>query len=231
MAGALVLRVCRHVLANEDDAEDVCQTVAVRAWRGYGRYRGDAAFSTWVLAIARREIARALAVRARRRAVEEPEAPADPPANGPTECQGPADGGPGHLGLRVLLERALREGWLSVAEYRVVSCRLSHGAETWDQIGARLGATGGQCAVVRCRAVAKLRAFLFCRAPDVLGGIDELARAYALSLAAQADRLSPAEERAFRRNVLESGSDRRDPRGSAALRSACGKVVRHLPRP
>ena len=35
-------------------AEDVAQEAFLRAWRGLGAFRGDAAFATWLYAIARR---------------------------------------------------------------------------------------------------------------------------------------------------------------------------------
>jgi RNA polymerase sigma-70 factor (ECF subfamily) len=35
-------------------AEDIAQEAFLRAWRGLGTFRGDAAFSTWLYAIARR---------------------------------------------------------------------------------------------------------------------------------------------------------------------------------
>lgn len=43
----VALRVCRHPA----DAEDVTQEAIVRAWRGLGTFRGDAAFTTWLYRI------------------------------------------------------------------------------------------------------------------------------------------------------------------------------------
>lgn len=40
-----------RLTANEEDARDVCQDSYLRAWRGIGRFRGDAQFSTWMYRI------------------------------------------------------------------------------------------------------------------------------------------------------------------------------------
>jgi RNA polymerase sigma-70 factor, ECF subfamily len=41
---------CR-LTGNEEDARDVAQDAYLRAWRGIGRFRGDAQFSTWMYRI------------------------------------------------------------------------------------------------------------------------------------------------------------------------------------
>lgn len=46
---AVALRFCR----NAQDAEDVAQEAAIKIYRALGRYRAEAAFSTWVYAITR----------------------------------------------------------------------------------------------------------------------------------------------------------------------------------
>ncbi len=40
-----------RLTANEEDARDVVQEVYLRAWKGIGRFRGDAQFSTWLYRI------------------------------------------------------------------------------------------------------------------------------------------------------------------------------------
>ena len=47
-----VYRVARSVLKDESEAEDVVQESYVRAFAGLARFRGDAAFSTWITRIA-----------------------------------------------------------------------------------------------------------------------------------------------------------------------------------
>ena len=46
----LLLR-CRLRLGNRADAEDAVQETLMRAYRGLGRFRGDACFRTWLFAI------------------------------------------------------------------------------------------------------------------------------------------------------------------------------------
>ncbi|MGZ6969385.1 MAG: RNA polymerase sigma factor [Acidimicrobiia bacterium] len=43
----LAIRLC----SDEEDARDVVQDAYLRAWRSIGRFRGDAAFSTWMYRI------------------------------------------------------------------------------------------------------------------------------------------------------------------------------------
>ena len=42
------------LLGDRELAEDIAQEAFLRAWRGLGAFRGDAAFATWLYAIARR---------------------------------------------------------------------------------------------------------------------------------------------------------------------------------
>jgi RNA polymerase sigma-70 factor (ECF subfamily) len=43
--------LARRLTGNEEDARDVVQDAYLRAWKGIGRFRGDAAFSTWLYRI------------------------------------------------------------------------------------------------------------------------------------------------------------------------------------
>lgn len=62
-AYALALRIVRTA----SDAEEVAQDAFVRAWRGLPRFRGDAAFSSWLYRIvARRAFDRAAVLKGRR---------------------------------------------------------------------------------------------------------------------------------------------------------------------
>jgi RNA polymerase sigma-70 factor (ECF subfamily) len=52
---ASVYRVALGILRDEDGAEDVAQETFLKAFRGLGGFRGDAAFKTWLLTIAANE--------------------------------------------------------------------------------------------------------------------------------------------------------------------------------
>jgi RNA polymerase sigma-70 factor (ECF subfamily) len=43
--------LARRLTGNEEDARDVVQDAYLRAWKGIGKFRGDAAFSTWLYRI------------------------------------------------------------------------------------------------------------------------------------------------------------------------------------
>lgn len=47
-----VYHVCYRFTPNHEDASDLAQDVFVRAWRGLARFKGEAAFSTWLYRIA-----------------------------------------------------------------------------------------------------------------------------------------------------------------------------------
>jgi RNA polymerase sigma-70 factor (ECF subfamily) len=63
---AATYRLALSVLDDPDVAADVAQDTFLRAFRGLDRFRGDAAFRTWLLAIAANEAKDALRVRKRR---------------------------------------------------------------------------------------------------------------------------------------------------------------------
>jgi RNA polymerase sigma-70 factor (ECF subfamily) len=66
-----LFRLCRSLLGDEAEAEDVAQDAWVRAYRHLGQYAGEGAFATWLLHIAKHE---ALArLRRRRRQAPLPE--------------------------------------------------------------------------------------------------------------------------------------------------------------
>jgi RNA polymerase sigma-70 factor (ECF subfamily) len=47
-----VYQVCYRFAGNHEDASDATQEVFVRAWRGLGRFKGQAALATWLYRIA-----------------------------------------------------------------------------------------------------------------------------------------------------------------------------------
>ncbi|NNM04038.1 MAG: RNA polymerase sigma factor, partial [Gemmatimonadetes bacterium] len=50
-----VFRTAVGILGDEDAASDVAQETFLKAFKGLGKFRGDASFKTWVLAIAANE--------------------------------------------------------------------------------------------------------------------------------------------------------------------------------
>jgi len=62
--------LARRLTGNEEDGRDVVQDAYLRAWRGIGKFRGEAAFSTWMYRITAN--AAATNVRRRRRQQADP---------------------------------------------------------------------------------------------------------------------------------------------------------------
>jgi hypothetical protein len=226
-----VLAYCRRHTRTASDAEDLCQRIAVRAWRGHPTFRGDSAYLTWIMRIAEREAVRFAAgpgrIGDREIAYEEIRERVDSVVAG---IDGPEpENRAGWLGPAVELARD--RGAVSPAEYDVVTARLTHPDESWERLGGRLGLTTTGCAVAHCRAVPKLRVFLFDSMPHLLGGVGAISDAFARASAATDDPLTPAESDAFRMIVLHGRSDYRRRGSRIALRGACAKVIRYLEPP
>jgi RNA polymerase sigma factor (sigma-70 family) len=229
-AARQVERACRYALPNPDLCADVVQQVAIRAWRGSATFRGDCPFALWVQRIAKNEIARAIQRLARERRRDapledldesKPEAVAKPK---PPETV-VAD----HL-LRESVEQAAAAGELTAQECQCVRERLNRPEDSWDSIGAVLGINGAHAAVVHCRAIPKLRAWLFVHHRDEIAPPGAIAAAFRDAASDASDPLTEAENQAFRRMVLQpaDGAPRR--RDLGAFRGACGKIIRHLGR-
>jgi RNA polymerase sigma-70 factor (ECF subfamily) len=74
-----------RLTANEEDARDVVQEAYLRAWKGIGRFRGDAQFTTWLYRITAN--AAYTLVQKRRRRRTEPLETADEPVELALEAQ------------------------------------------------------------------------------------------------------------------------------------------------
>jgi RNA polymerase sigma factor (sigma-70 family) len=222
---------CYRAAGNRDDGEDIFQQAAVRAWRGYASFRGDCAFVSWALAIARRETARVMGRKSERNRAElsldvvVEEAPGLLPSPAPLAV--PAD----QHWLTHAAAAAVAAGELTEAEASVLSARVSLPECSWEQIGSLLCMEGGACAVTHCRAIPKLRVFLFLHRADLLGGKEAIAIAFAVARASKDDPLTADEAAAFRHCVLETGVRYRKPGWMTSLRAACGKVIRRLTLP
>lgn len=218
--------MCRAQARNGLDADDLYQCVMIRAWRGHDGFRGDSAYLTWVRRIIIREAGRMAAAREtelRRRVA------ADPPESDPRDTVAWA-AGPGWTappdGFACVLDQAVRTGAVNAAEHAVLTARLRHPGDTWEQLAARLALTATACAVTHCRAVPKLRVFLFLHRPDILGGPDAIAAAFTRA----GRRLTTAEAAAFTSLVLQGRADYRRRGWQTALRGACATVAEELPK-
>ncbi|HZC99434.1 MAG TPA: sigma-70 family RNA polymerase sigma factor [Actinomycetes bacterium] len=131
-------------------AEDIAQEAFLRAWRGLGAFRGDAAFATWLYAITRR----AALDEVRRPAVRT--VPVD-------EAAALADRRGGDPVLRGDLERAL--GALEPAQREAFLLMVVLGL-SYQEAGAMTGCPAGTVASRVFRARARLAAALRVREED-----------------------------------------------------------------
>jgi RNA polymerase sigma factor (sigma-70 family) len=223
---------CCRAARDQNDAEDIFQQVAIRAWRGFSSFRGDAQFLTWALSIARREVTRVLGGRSHRARSETSlellteEAPGALPTT-----EAPEPPGPGEGWVAEAARQAVDTGGLTPMESAIVLLRLADPEATWEQIGHQHGMEGGACAVAHCRALPKLRVFLFTQRPHLLGGAPAIAQAFEAARGDPAEPLHPEEAETFRRIVLEGQTNYRKAGWRVSLRSACAKVVKKLALP
>jgi RNA polymerase sigma-70 factor, ECF subfamily len=95
--------VVARLLDDRHEAEEVTQEAFLRAWRGIGRFKGDAQFFTWLYRIGVNEARRRASRRPPARVAsleEEAIEPADPRAAPERQAE--------HRDLRTALERAIR---------------------------------------------------------------------------------------------------------------------------
>lgn len=237
-----IRRFCLQSTRNAADADDLLQIIAVRAWRGYKTFTGDASFATWVRAIARNE-----AARFGRRALgrRESSLDADPATTVAAEVaahrQAERMGPPGtdivveRLGrewlravLGPVLDDAVAHGALSVVQADVLRTRAAADDVDWAALAPRWGLKPEHCAVTHFRAKDRLKVFLFRAHPEVLGGRDALRAAW---LAAQraTPPLTVAEAQVFEAVVLDGRTDFRRRGWYGQLCRAVTLVARHTP--
>lgn len=138
-----VYTLVARIIGDPDDAADVTQEVYVRVWRGLDRFRGDAAFSTWLYRVAANT---ALSHLKRKRKAAEPMAIDDLPdqeVGDDADRRADADA----------LERAL--GRLSDQARVVVVLKDVYGW-TCEEIGRAMGASEGAIKVRLFRARLRL---------------------------------------------------------------------------
>ncbi|RYX80677.1 hypothetical protein EON83_27590 [bacterium] len=231
-----VIAICRRSFRDAADSEDVLGRIALRAWRGFATFRGDSSFSTWVISIAKREIAR---THAREDARHQREVSLEVVAEtAPERLPSHSDKTNTSLGtpaapnaLATLVKKAVASEEISDIEARVILARIAQPTLNWSELGSQLGMDGTACAVAHCRAIPKFRVFLFLRHPQFLGGTEAIEEAFATTQSDARDPLSAVEAETFRSVVLERRAAYRKPGWRLALRAACGKVVKNLPLP
>ncbi len=218
--------ICLRSTGDRSQTDEILQRVAIRAWRAFPTFRWDCPVVSWLIKILYGEIAREIARRQRDRARETTLDAVPPHLAARPDLESDAAAEPD---LRKAISDAVRTGFLSEQEERVVTARLCYPDESWPVLGDRLGMAGTTCASLHCRAVPKLRTYLFQACPELLGGKATIRRAFDTACKTEG-RLSTAEIAAFRRVILE-GAPAFAVGARGALRSACATVVNFLDGP
>jgi hypothetical protein len=219
-----VLRYCQSLTRDSHLAEEATAETGRRAWLGFPKFRGHCTFLTWVIGIARKVV---WSQRSRKPppvvSLSSAEGKTtDPPAPKPTRPLGDW--------LTHAVADAVTAGELSQAEGVVLTAAANDARPSWDKIGVSLGWTPANCAVVRFRALAKLRVFLFLHRPQFLGGAARISAAFDEALKHKgADGLTQEQARTFRRMVIDRDHRYRTVGWSEQLRNACERVIRFVP--
>ncbi|QYO63449.1 sigma-70 family RNA polymerase sigma factor [Leptolyngbya sp. 7M] len=215
---ARVLAFCYRLMQNRNDAEDLFQEVAIRAWRGYSSFRGESSFSTWVLTIVRREATRRLKHSKHLLPLPQPETIPDPERDDPVDTS--------------FVIRAIKEAEqmhiLNSDEAKVLQMRLQNSELTWRELGDSLGLSANACAVNHTRALPKLRVYLFMYRPEWLGGDLAIRTAFAQAQRMTQSPLSREEAEVFEQIVLRQNHNYSRSGWKTRLSSACTKVIRFI---
>lgn len=215
---ARVLAFCHRLMQNQNDAEDLFQEVAIRAWRGYSSFRGESSFSTWVLTIVRREATRRLKHSKHSLPLLQPETIPEPEPDDPVDTS--------------FVIRAIKEAEqmhiLNPDEAEVLQMRLQNSELTWRELGDSLRLSANACAVNHTRALPKLRVYLFMYRPEWLGGDLTIRTAFAQAQRVTQSPLSREEAEVFEQIVLHQNHNYSRSGWKTRLSSACTKVIRFI---
>jgi RNA polymerase sigma factor (sigma-70 family) len=220
-------RYCQRKLGNPDEADEVVQQVAFNAWSGYESLREPDRFEAWVFVLARNEISRMIGFNIRWRshnvAMEELEI-VDPKS---VRVQ-PAMQKDEESWIQRVIDRMAEDAVLADKAANVVRHHLREEEPSWEETGRALGISANDCAATYCRAIPKVRQWILCHHPKVLGGTRALAVAMQRARQLEKEPLSDAEAEVFTARVLNGDGGYRKSGWRTALRTACGKVLHSL---
>ncbi|MDQ2964320.1 MAG: sigma-70 family RNA polymerase sigma factor [Chloroflexota bacterium] len=147
---ALVIGVCRRILGDPDEAQDVAQDAFLRAYRSLATYRGEGAFGAWVTRIAARMSVARLAARGPLVSID--------PAVAETWVAGESDENPEARALDGEQRRAIMEAiaGLPASQRDVITMRF-YGDLTLDEIAETTDAPLGTVKSRLHRGLATLR--------------------------------------------------------------------------
>lgn len=138
-----------RLVESRDEMDDILQDAYVKAWRGLGDFRGDAAFSSWLYRIVYTTSLDAIKRSARRRVV-----PLD-------EVAGDRNLVTDDAGSRVADSHALRDALAELPEDQLAVVALVDGqGESYDDVAELLGISPGTVGSRLSRARAQLRRHL-----------------------------------------------------------------------
>lgn len=235
-----ICQYCTYRLSSfsQPDIDDVIQDIRIAAWRGFNTLRDENRFRSWVMKIAENKTndiyRRNSKLRSNPLSLDEIEEQANT-GYFIGQDNKPRDGIYYEF-LREAVLAAVCAKDLSEVEAKIIMA-YAYGA-TPDEIEKELGISGSNCAVYHCRALPKLRVFLFTQRPNLLGGSENIRNAFTKAKMLHHDQpdfnvkdtlpLSEEEADVFQRFVLEKRANYRKRGWYTTLREACNKVVKQI---
>lgn len=218
-------RFCMRRLGDAGESEEAVQQVAFHAWSGYLSLRDPARFEAWVFSLAQVEIKKTIRAKIRRReqivSVEDQEE-ADPDSTFKNEVESSM---PDESWVHAVIGQVTQLGVLTAKEAAVVQHYIDLDERSWEQTGRALGISANDCAASYCRAIPKIRIWILCHHPEVVGGTKALMRAALKARNAGKDALHDFEFEVFKARVLDGDADYHRAGWRTALRSACRKIL------
>lgn len=148
---AAAYRLALSMVDDPDVAADVAQDTFLRAFRGLDRFRGDATFRTWLLAIAANEAKDTLRIRKRRR--ETPLDTAPPLASSGADAEGRVVVRDEAARVRTMMRR------LPEKQRLAVQLRAEEGMP-FREVGRVIGSSEGAARVNYHHGIKKLREWM-----------------------------------------------------------------------
>jgi RNA polymerase sigma-70 factor (ECF subfamily) len=192
----MLIGYLRSHIHNSTDVEDLAQEVLVRAYRNLDRYRGDGAFSSWVLGIAYHLLldhyeqmkaagARTVSLTALEDYFNAQVSQADP---SPRLNDGGHNNG---VHNKMYVEKLLNVMSRECTDIESKVMRLLYGGRTYREISELLGIKLDALRQHVCRGRGKLLAYLVEHDPEMLGGKEAISAAWEQACRAEDNRLRP----------------------------------------
>ena len=218
---------------SRDDAKDMMQEIAIKAWAGFPKWKRESSFKTWIFTITNRVVSDyfnrekkrdgLIAVLAFDEAQKEKDSVLFEQNGAFLENEAL---------VRYLLAAVLRTNWpktnktyLDELDQAIIRTKLDNPDMSTVELAAYLGISPTNYYVRYCRALVEIRTYCYQYRPELFGGIPVIRNRFLSLISRRPPGLSPLETAVFEALILEKRFDTRPNGWQDALRSACAKMI------